>query len=51
VKGDAQPVTAQELGEMLFAAVERAERAGIDPEQALRDASGAFERRIRERER
>jgi hypothetical protein len=30
--------------------VERAERAGIDPEQALRAANAAFERRVRARE-
>jgi ATP diphosphatase len=46
--GTADPVTEQELGELLFAAVERAERAGIDPEQALRAANAAFERRVRE---
>jgi MazG family protein len=48
---EAEPITERALGEMLFAAVEQAERAGIDPEQALRTASAAFERRIRERER
>ena len=44
-------VGAGEIGEMLFAAVALAERAGIDPEQALRDASAAFERSVRARER
>ena len=44
---DANPITQQELGDLLFAAVERAERAGIDPEQALRNASADFEHRIR----
>ena len=48
---DVEPITEQALGEVLFVAVEQAERAGIDPEQALRDANAAFERRIRERER
>jgi nucleoside triphosphate diphosphatase len=48
--GSAESITEQELGELLFAAVQRAERAGIDPEQALRAANAAFERRVRERE-
>jgi MazG family protein len=47
---DTTPVTQQELGEMLFVAVERAERSGIDPEQALRDASARFEQRMRRQE-
>ena len=47
---DAEPITEQALGELLFAAVERAERAGIDPEQALRDASARFEQRMRRQE-
>jgi len=46
----AQSVSDQVIGEMLFAAVALAEREGIDPEQALRDASAAFERFMRERE-
>jgi MazG family protein len=46
----AESVTEQALGELLFAAVERAERAGVDPEQALRAANAAFERRVRARE-
>src|SRR5688572_2737575 len=46
-KSDAEPITEQALGEMLFAAAERAERAGIDPEQALRNACADFEHRIR----
>ena len=49
-KRDAEPITEEDLGELLFALVERAERAGIDPEQALREANAAFERRVRERE-
>jgi ATP diphosphatase len=49
-KRDAEPITEEDLGELLFALVERAERAGIDPEQALRDANAAFERGVRERE-
>jgi ATP diphosphatase len=40
-------VTAQQIGEMLFAAAALAERAGIDPEQALRDANAAYEARMR----
>jgi ATP diphosphatase len=47
---EAEPITERELGELLFAAVEQAERAGIDPEQALRDTSAAFERRARAEE-
>jgi MazG family protein len=43
-------LTAQRIGEMLFSAAALAERAGIDPEQALRDANAAYEARIRERE-
>jgi len=50
-KRDAQPITEEELGERLFALVERAERAGIDPEQALRDANARFEAEIHRRER
>jgi MazG family protein len=46
----AEPVSEQALGAMLFAAVERAERSGIDPEQTLRNANARFERRIREDE-
>jgi nucleoside triphosphate diphosphatase len=43
----AESVTEQQIGELLFAAVQLAERAGIDPEQALRDANADFEQRIR----
>jgi nucleoside triphosphate diphosphatase len=46
----AEPVAEQAIGEMLFATVTLAQRAGVDPEQALRGANAAFERRIRERE-
>src|SRR5215468_2079774 len=45
-----KPVTDHQIGEMLFAAVELAERAGIDPEQALRDANAVFEQRVRSEE-
>jgi len=45
-----EPVTDRAIGEMLFAAVVLAERAGVDPEDALRAANAAFERRIRARE-
>jgi uncharacterized protein YabN with tetrapyrrole methylase and pyrophosphatase domain len=48
--GEVEPITANALGALLFEAVKRAERAGIDPEQALRDASAAFELRVREDE-
>jgi ATP diphosphatase len=46
----AEPVTPQQIGEMLLATVRLAQRAGIDPEQALRDANAAFEQRMRARE-
>jgi ATP diphosphatase len=42
--------TAQQIGEMLFAAAELAERSGVDPEQALRDANADYEARMRARE-
>jgi len=48
--GSAEPITAERIGEMLFAAVVLAERAGIDPEQALRDANASFEDEVRRRE-
>ncbi|MEQ7006577.1 MazG family protein [Actinopolymorpha sp. B17G11] len=37
-----EPLTAERLGELLFALVEQARVAGIDPEQALRDACRRF---------
>jgi MazG family protein len=43
-------LTSQRIGEMLFSAAALAERAGIDPEQALRDANAAYEARMRELE-
>ena len=45
-----EPLTPQRIGEMLFSAAARASRAGIDPEQALRDANAAYEARMRELE-
>jgi MazG family protein len=46
--GEALDATA--LGERLFALVARANRAGLDPEQALRDANARFVARVRARE-
>ena len=46
----AEPVTEQAIGERLLATAALAARAGIDPEQALRDATARFEARIRARE-
>jgi MazG family protein len=47
---EAEPVTEREIGERLFALAALAQRAGIDPEQALRDANARFEERVRARE-
>jgi len=44
------PLTARRIGEMLFSAAALAERAGIDPEAALRDANADYEARMRELE-
>jgi ATP diphosphatase len=38
------------LGDLLFSIVSIAQRAGLEPETALREATEAFERRIRARE-
>jgi MazG family protein len=38
------------IGDLLFSIVSIAQRAGLEPETALRDATAAFERRIRARE-
>jgi MazG family protein len=45
--GSGEPIAEQALGEMLFAAVEQAERAGIDPEAALCEANARFELHMR----
>jgi nucleoside triphosphate diphosphatase len=45
-----EPVTGREIGERLFELAALAQRSGIDPEQALREANEAFEQRMRERE-
>lgn len=44
--GDAER-TRDELGDVLFAAVNLARRAAVDPESALREANRRFERRFR----
>ncbi len=43
--------SADELGAALFAVVERARRAGVDPEDALRAATLAYRDRMRAAER
>ena len=43
--------THEEVGALLFAAVDLARRAGVDPEAALRGVSGAFRDRFQEVER
>jgi XTP/dITP diphosphohydrolase len=44
------PTTAEEVGEEILALAARAQAAGIDPEQALRDATRALEVRVRHAE-
>jgi XTP/dITP diphosphohydrolase len=45
-----EPVTADEVGSGLLSLAARAEACGIDPDQALRDAVRALERRVVEAE-
>ena len=48
VQAQAPPAAeAASLGDRLFALVEEARAAGVDAEQALRDANGRFERALR----
>jgi XTP/dITP diphosphohydrolase len=44
------PTTAEEVGAQILALAARAQAAGIDPEQALRDAVRALEARVRRAE-
>ena len=44
------PTTAEEVGGQIVVLVARAQAAGIDPEQALRDAVRALEARVRDAE-
>jgi uncharacterized protein YabN with tetrapyrrole methylase and pyrophosphatase domain len=44
-------VSHQEVGDLLFAVVDLARHAGIDPEAALRGVSSAFRRRFEALER
>ena len=46
VRGDRRALQ-EELGDLLFAVVATAERAKVEPEDALRDANAKFERRVR----
>jgi XTP/dITP diphosphohydrolase len=45
-----EPISAEELGAQLLALAARAHAAGIDPDQALRDAVRGLETRVREAE-
>ena len=45
-----EPICAEELGAQLLALAARAHAAGIDPDQALRDAVRGLETRVREAE-
>ncbi|MDO5681726.1 MAG: MazG family protein [Propionibacteriaceae bacterium] len=45
-----QPITAEEVGSSALDLVARAQAAGIDPEQAVRDALRGYENRVREAE-
>ena len=45
-----EPTTAEEVGAQILALAARAHAAGIDPEQALRDAVRGLEARVREAE-
>ena len=42
----AEPVTAEQVGDQILALVARAQASGVDPEQAVRDAVRALERRV-----
>ena len=44
------PTTAEEVGAQILALAARAQAAGIDPEQALRDAVRGLEARVRDAE-
>lgn len=48
--GDGDPAKADEVGDLLFAAINLARKLDVDPDKALKQANDKFERRFREME-